>query len=468
VADPRQARLGAVAHVPVAARGAVDDRWCRQPVTGSQVSVVHGFPSSQLRDDPAVQIPTGTSRRRCTRSRRCTRCRLASAVCRHPLTGSQVSVVHGIVVVAVEPVPARQMGLAGLGAVEHVAVAARGCRFASAACWHPATGSRCPRCTVVVVAVRACRPRTRPPGRSPRRCTRRRRCTTCVGQRRVPAPGHRVADVRPCRDIVVQLRPPLAVHTPAWHVSTPLHASRRCTTCRSAAPCAGTRPPGRSCPWCRDCFVAVEAPAGRRTRRPGTSPRRCTRRRRCTTSVRQRRVLTPARASQVSVVQGLLSLQLSGVPAVQAPAGRLAPVARVAVAAAGTVRQRPCSGSRRAGRTCPRCTGCCRLQLRAAPSGADPRQARLRTVAHVPVAARRAVATPCADSPVTGSQVSVVQRLLSLQLSGVPALQAPAWHVSAPLHTSRRRTACRSRPGRSGSRWRDRSCRWCRRCCRCS
>src|SRR5207249_4306122 len=37
--------------------------------------------------------------------------------------------------------------------------------------------------------------------------------------------------------------------------------------------------------------------------------------------------------------------------------------------------------------------------------------------------------------PATGSQVSVVQGLLSLQVSDVPAVQAPAWHVSTPLHT---------------------------------
>jgi hypothetical protein len=36
--------------------------------------------------------------------------------------------------------------------------------------------------------------------------------------------------------------------------------------------------------------------------------------------------------------------------------------------------------------------------------------------------------------PACGSQVSVVHGLLSLQLSGVPAVQRPAWQVSAPLH----------------------------------
>src|SRR5689334_25445464 len=37
--------------------------------------------------------------------------------------------------------------------------------------------------------------------------------------------------------------------------------------------------------------------------------------------------------------------------------------------------------------------------------------------------------------PLTGSHVSPVQGLPSLQLSGVPATQAPFWHTSAPLQT---------------------------------
>jgi hypothetical protein len=39
------------------------------------------------------------------------------------------------------------------------------------------------------------------------------------------------------------------------------------------------------------------------------------------------------------------------------------------------------------------------------------------------------------EQPVKALQLSVVQALLSLQLSGAPAVQVPAWQVSAPLHT---------------------------------
>lgn len=39
------------------------------------------------------------------------------------------------------------------------------------------------------------------------------------------------------------------------------------------------------------------------------------------------------------------------------------------------------------------------------------------------------------EQPVIGWHESVVQRLLSLQFSGVPGVQIPTWHVSNPVHT---------------------------------
>src|SRR5437899_783008 len=44
-------------------------------------------------------------------------------------------------------------------------------------------------------------------------------------------------------------------------------------------------------------------------------------------------------------------------------------------------------------------------------------------------------ATAACWQPCTGSHVSVVQGLLSLQLRGAPAVHTPARQVSAPLHT---------------------------------
>jgi hypothetical protein len=83
------------------------------------------------------------------------------------------------------------------------------------------------------------------------------------------------------------------------------------------------------------------------------------------------------------VVQGLLSLQLSAVPAAQTPAWQVS------------------------------------APLHTFPSLHD-----------VPFT------TGTFRQPATGSQLSVVQTLLSLQLSGVPAVHTPAWHVSVPLQRS--------------------------------
>src|SRR5262244_1103690 len=45
------------------------------------------------------------------------------------------------------------------------------------------------------------------------------------------------------------------------------------------------------------------------------------------------------------------------------------------------------------------------------------------------------LATGVLTQPFTGSHVSVVQTLLSLQLSGVPAMHVPLRQLSAPLQT---------------------------------
>src|SRR5438132_787923 len=91
----------------------------------------------------------------------------------------------------------------------------------------------------------------------------------------------------------------------------------------------------------------------------------------------------PVTALHVSVVQAFPSLQLSGVPAVQIPDWQVS------------------------------------APLHTLPS-----------LHGVPFA------TAACWHPASGSQLSVVQGLLSLQLSAVPARHTPAWHVSAPLHAS--------------------------------
>src|SRR3989442_810545 len=90
----------------------------------------------------------------------------------------------------------------------------------------------------------------------------------------------------------------------------------------------------------------------------------------------------PALGSQVSVVQGLLSAQLTGVPGRQTPARQTS----------------------------------------------TPLQ-RLPSLHEVPFGAAVCL------QPAIGSQVSVVHVFPSLQLSAAPAVHTPAWHVSAPSHT---------------------------------
>src|SRR5439155_257701 len=108
-------------------------------------------------------------------------------------------------------------------------------------------------------------------------------------------------------------------------------------------------------------------------------------------SVRQRRV--PAPGHRVAGVRGagIVVVAVERRPGgTGARLARLAPVARVAVAARGAVRQRraPAAGERVARVRGARVAV---VAVEGGARGADPRQARLRAVAHVPVAARRAV-----------------------------------------------------------------------------
>jgi hypothetical protein len=91
----------------------------------------------------------------------------------------------------------------------------------------------------------------------------------------------------------------------------------------------------------------------------------------------------PLTGWQVSVVQPLPSSQLSGVPAEHTPAWQVS------------------------------------SPLQTSPSGQG-----------VPLS------TGLVVQPKTGSQLSVVHTLPSSQVSGVPAVHTPPWHVSSPLQTS--------------------------------
>jgi hypothetical protein len=73
------------------------------------------------------------------------------------------------------------------------------------------------------------------------------------------------------------------------------------------------------------------------------------------------------------------------------------------------------------------------LQLRAVPAVQVPLWHVSAPLQTLPSVHDVPLATLLAVHPVAGLQLSVVQGLPSLHVSGVPAVQAPLWHVSAPL-----------------------------------
>src|SRR3989442_1201112 len=86
--------------VPFATGG----RW--QPAMGSQVSMVHGFPSLQLSAMPCVQLPFWHVSLPLHTLASLHEVPFGTTVCLQPATGSQVSVVHGLASAQVSAVPA--------------------------------------------------------------------------------------------------------------------------------------------------------------------------------------------------------------------------------------------------------------------------------------------------------------------------------------------------------------------------
>jgi hypothetical protein len=177
----------------------------------------------------------------------------------------------------------------------------------------------------------------------------------------------------------------------------------------------------------------------------------------------------PNTVSQPSVVQGLLSLQLSGVPVVHTPLWQVSPPLQTFVSlhdvplSTGVFTQPEEVLQESVVQTLPS------LQLRAVPAVhvplwqvSSPLQGLLSAQVVPLVTAgleqmpevhtslvhglpsEQSAATAQGWQPAIGVfvhplmalQASVVQALLSLQLSGVPDVQLPLWQVSAPLQTS--------------------------------
>jgi hypothetical protein len=283
-----------------------------QPARASQVFVVQGLPSSQLRGVPGVQTPSWQVSPPLQTLPSVHDEPSAAGVFWQPTTGLQVSVVH--------TVPSSQ--LSGTPAVHT-----------------PAWQVSSPLQTFVSA-------HDAPFG---------------TGVLRQPQAGSQVSVVHALPSLQMGGMP--AVHEPAWQVSSPLQR----------LPSAHEEPLGKmgllQTPAVQTSLVQGLPSAQSVAKTQDWQPGICV-------------FWQPVTGAHESVVQALPSLQLSGVPAEHTPSWQVS------------------------------------LPLQTLPS----RQGvpfRTAVLAH----------------PKTGSQLSVVHTLLSLQLSAVPEVQVPPWQVSLPLQT---------------------------------
>jgi hypothetical protein len=144
----------------------------------------------------------------------------------------------------------------------------------------------------------------------------------------------------------------------------------------------------------------------------------------------------PVCGLQLSVVHGLPSLQLTGAPAAQRPAWQVSaplqalPSEHEVPSASGACAHVPVAGLQlSAVHTLPS------SQLSGVPAAHTPFWQVSAPLQALPSEHEVPLPTAaCTHAPVCGLQLSLVQGLPSLQFCGVPAVQAPFWQVSAPLH----------------------------------
>jgi hypothetical protein len=144
----------------------------------------------------------------------------------------------------------------------------------------------------------------------------------------------------------------------------------------------------------------------------------------------------PKMESQPSVVHGLPSLQLSAVPAVQAPLWQVSaplqtlPSLHEVPFSTGALTQPVAGLQLSVVHTFPS------LQLSGVPAVHTPLWQISLPLQTLPSAQEVPLATGVVVQPNVGLQLSVVHGLPSLQARGVPAVHTPLWQVSAPSQTS--------------------------------
>jgi hypothetical protein len=143
----------------------------------------------------------------------------------------------------------------------------------------------------------------------------------------------------------------------------------------------------------------------------------------------------PTTGSQLSVVQTLLSLQLSAVPAAQTPLWHVSLPLQTVPSAHGVPFRTGTWVHPKAGSQLSVVQTLESLQLSAVPGVHAPFWQVSLPLQTLPSVHELPLATLLLWQPAIGSQLSAVHGLPSLQLRAVPVVQVPAWQVSAPLHT---------------------------------
>jgi hypothetical protein len=134
--------------------------------------------------------------------------------------------------------------------------------------------------------------------------------------------------------------------------------------------------------------------------------------------------------AQVSVVQGLVSAQLGGVPPTHVPPAHASPVVHALPSLQGAVLgvlTQPVAGAQ-----VSVVQGLVSAQLGGVPPTHVP-PAHASPVVHALPSLQAAELGVCTQ-PVAGAQVSVVQGLVSAQLGGAPPTHVPPAHASPVVH----------------------------------
>jgi hypothetical protein len=387
-------------------------------MTASQVSVVHTLPSLQLGGVPAVQTPLWQVSFPLHTVPSAQDVPFATAVFTQPVSALHVSVVHAFASLQLSGVPAVQEPFWHVSAPLQTVPSAQEVPFATTGFWHtPALQ------TSLVQGF----PSLQSAG------------TLHDWQ---PAIGVWTQPLSALHESIVHAFPSLqlsvvpAVHTPTWHVSAPLH------TVPSAhdvplATAALTQPRATSQLSVVQTFPslqlsgvpAVHTPLWHVSLPLHTVP-----------SAHELPFATavfwqPVTGLQLSVVQTLPSLQLSGVPAVHVPFWQVSTPLHTVPSAHDVPFATAAFWQPLAALQESMVHGLPSLQLSGVPVVQVPFRQVSAPLHTVPSAHDVPFVTAVCWQPRTGSQVSVVHGLPSSQLSGAPLTHSPPWHVSPPLQT---------------------------------